>query len=68
MPSMSGMFMSIRMTSGRSLVACSIASAPEDAVPITWMSGSNPRSFARWSRVSGMSSTMRTWIRSAMKV
>jgi hypothetical protein len=32
------------------------------------MSDSNPSSFARWSRVSEMSSTMRTWIRSAIEI
>ena len=67
MPSMSGMLMSIKITSGRIFVASAMASAPEDAVPATSMSGSKPNSFARWSRVSGMSSTMRTLIRSAME-
>ena len=41
---------------------------PMTAVPITSMSGSNPSSFARWSRVSGMSSTIRTRIRSAIEI
>src|ERR1035437_6900898 len=66
MPSMSGMLMSIRTTSGRILAAISIASAPDDAAPTTSMSGSKPSSLARWSRVSEMSSTMRTRIRSAI--
>jgi hypothetical protein len=66
MPSMSGMLMSIRITSGESLVASEIASEPEEAVPTTSMSCSKPSSLARWSRVSGMSSTIRTLIRSAM--
>src|ERR1035437_444299 len=66
MPSMSGMLMSIRTTSGRILAASSIASAPDDAVPTTSISGSKPSSLARWSRVSEISSTMRTRIRSAI--
>src|SRR5664279_4963327 len=66
MPSMSGMLMSIRTTSGRILAANSIASAPDDAVPTTSISGAKPSSLARWSRVSEISSTMRTRIRSAI--
>src|ERR1035437_2368229 len=66
MPSMSGMLMSMRTTSGRILAASSIASAPDDAAPTTSMSGSKPSSLARWSRVSEMSSTMRTRIGSAI--
>ena len=46
-PSMSGMLMSIRTTSGRSLVAIWIASRPDAAEPITSMSASKPRSFVR---------------------
>ncbi len=67
MPSMSGMLMSIRTTSGESFVARSRASAPDAAEPTTSMSLSKPSSFVRWSRVSGMSSTMRTRIWSAIR-
>jgi hypothetical protein len=62
MPSMSGMLMSISTTSGVSFIASWIASAPDAAEPTTSMSVSKPSSFVRWSRVSGMSSTMRTRI------
>ena len=61
-PSISGMLMSIRTMSGRSFAAISSASAPDAAAPTTSTSFSNPRSFVRWSRVSVMSSTIRTRI------
>ncbi len=61
-PSMPGMLMSMTMTSGRRSMAIWIASSPEPAFPHTSTSCSKPRSFVRWSRVSGMSSTMRTLI------
>ena len=64
-PSMSGMLMSIRITLGRSFLARVTASWPPPAVPATDMSGSNPMSLARFSRVSAMSSTMRIRIFSA---
>jgi hypothetical protein len=66
MPSMSGMLMSMRTMSGVSLVASLRASTPDAAAPTTSMSPSKPRSFERWSRVSGMSSTIRTRIWSAI--
>ena len=47
MPSMSGMLMSIRMTSGLSRAAISSASRPDAAEPTTSMSPSKPRSFVR---------------------
>ena len=62
MPSMPGMLMSMTMTSGRISIAIWIASSPELAVPATSISRSSPRRRDRWSRVSGMSSTMRTLI------
>src|SRR4051812_4168776 len=62
------MLMSIRMTSGLSRTAISIASRPDAAEPTTSMSLSKPRSFVRWSRVSGMSSTTRTRIWSAISL
>ena len=62
MPSMPGMLMSMTMTSGRSSMAIWIASSPEEAVPATSISRSSPRRRDRWSRVSGMSSTIRTLI------
>ena len=62
MPSMPGMLMSMTMTSGRMSIATWIASSPELAVPATSISRSSPRRRDRWSRVSGMSSTMRTLI------
>jgi len=58
-PSMSGMLMSMRITCGRSFLAMLTAACPPSAVPATSMSGSKPISFARLSRVSAMSSTMR---------
>ncbi len=66
MPSISGMLMSIRTTSGPSSEARAIASRPDAAAPTTVMSDSNPSSLVRWSRVSGMSSTIRTRIWSGM--
>src|SRR4051812_49218026 len=62
------MLMSIRMTSGLNRTAISIASRPDAAEPTTSMSLSKPRSFVRWSRVSGMSSTTRTRIWSAISL
>ena len=47
MPSMPGMLMSIRTTSGRSAVAISIASGPPAAAPTTSTSLSKPSSFDR---------------------
>ena len=47
MPSMSGMLMSIRTTSGFSRTAISSASRPDAAAPTTSMSLSKPRSFVR---------------------
>ncbi len=67
MPSMSGMLMSIRTTSGVRELARLMASLPDAAEPTTSMSLSKPSSFVRWSRVSGMSSTMRTRIWSAIR-
>src|SRR5438270_8103045 len=61
-PSMPGMLMSMTMTSGRRSMAALIASSPESAVPHTSTSCSKLRSFVRWSRVSGMSSTIKTLI------
>ena len=61
-PSMPGMLMSMTITSGRSSIAALIASSPESAVPHTSTSCSKLSSFVRWSRVSGMSSTIRTLI------
>ena len=46
-PSMSGMLMSIRTTSGWSRAAISSDSAPDAAAPTTSMSFSKPRSFVR---------------------
>jgi hypothetical protein len=66
MPSMSGMLMSISTTSGVSDDASLMASPPEAAAPTTSMSPSKPSSFERWSRVSGISSTIRTRIWSAI--
>src|SRR3990172_8308842 len=66
MPSMPGMLMSMSTTAGCRLAASSSASAPEAAAPTTSMSLSNPSSFVRCSGVSGMSSTMRTRMRSAI--
>src|SRR5439155_4196206 len=67
MPSMSGMLMSINTTSGLTWLATVTASLPDAAAPTTSMSVSNPSSFVRWSRVSGMSSTIRTRIWSAIR-
>jgi len=61
-PSIPGMLMSMTMTSGRSSMATLIASSPESAVPQTSTSCSKLSSFVRWSRVSGMSSTIKTLI------
>ena len=47
MPSMSGMLMSMRMTSGFSRAPISRASLPDAAEPTTSMSLSKPRSFVR---------------------
>ena len=47
MPSMPGMLMSIRTTSGRSAVAISTASGPPEAAPTTSTSASKPSSFER---------------------
>ena len=47
MPSMSGMLMSIRMTSGFSSAASVSAWAPDAAAPTTSMSDSKPSSFVR---------------------
>src|SRR3990172_7931318 len=66
MPSMPGMLMSIRTTSGLTAAAISRASGPLAAAPTTSTSASKPSSFERWSRVSGMSSTIRTLMRSAI--
>jgi hypothetical protein len=63
---MPGMLMSIRTTSGRSALAISMASGPPAAAPTTSTSLSKPSSFERWSRVSGMSSTIRTLMRSVI--
>src|SRR4051794_30060668 len=65
MPSMPGMLMSSRTTSTLLSPASVMASGPDDTLPATNMSGSNPSSFERWSRVSAMSSTMTTLMRSA---
>ena len=46
-PSISGMLMSMTMTSGRSSIACLIASSPEAAKPATSRSRSRPSSLAR---------------------
>ena len=62
MPSMPGMLMSMTITSGRMSIDIWIASSPEEAVPATSISRSSPRRRDRWSRVSGMSSTIRTLI------
>src|SRR6266511_3850264 len=59
MPSMSGMLMSMRIASGFRSLAIAMACWPVAALPTTSKSGSNPRSFERFSRVSAMSSTMR---------
>src|SRR6185369_17484773 len=64
MPSMPGMLMSIRTTSGFTEAAIWTASGPPAAAPTTSTSLSKPSSFDRWSRVSGMSSTIRTLMRS----
>src|SRR5262245_27117197 len=64
---MSGMLMSIRTTSGCMSPAIEMASVPDAADPTTSMSLSKPRSLVRWSRVSGMSSTIRTRIWSAIR-
>src|SRR5689334_19831890 len=64
---MSGMLMSMRTTSGVSSVAIDSDSEPDAAEPTTSMSLSKPRSLVRWSRVSGMSSTIRTRIWSAIR-
>ena len=66
MPSMPGMLMSMSTIAGCRRWASSSASGPEAAAPTTSMSLSNPSSFVRWSRVSWMSSTMRTAMRSAI--
>src|ERR1035438_1108219 len=58
MPSMSGMFTSVRTMSGWSLWASSTPSLPSPAVPTTSMSSSKLRSLRRLSRVDWMSSTM----------
>src|SRR5258705_6737789 len=66
MPSIPGMLMSIRTTSGLSAAAICTASGPAAAAPTTSTSLSKPSSFDRWSRVSGMSSTIRTLMRSVI--
>src|SRR5882672_9323426 len=67
-PSMSGMLMSMRITCGRSFLAMFTAACPPSAVPATSISGSKPISFARLSRVSAMSSTIRMRIFSASAI
>src|SRR5215212_3243151 len=62
MPSIPGMLMSSSSTSGWSLAASGSASSPEAAAPTTSMSFSKLSSLARCSRVSAMSSTIRTRI------
>ena len=59
MPSIIGMFMSIKTISGFSLFARVTASRPLAASPITEKSPSNDRSFLRFSRVSAISSAIR---------
>src|SRR5439155_18701150 len=61
-PSMPGMLMSMTITSGRRSIAVLTASSPDSAVPHTSTSCSKLKSFVRCSRVSGMSSTIRTLI------
>src|SRR5438874_10053548 len=61
-PSMPGMLMSMTITSGRRSIADLTASSPDSAVPHTSTSCSKLKSFVRCSRVSGMSSTIRTLI------
>ena len=63
-PSMIGMFTSIRTMSGSSRWASSRPCLPSPAVPMTSMSSSNPSSLRRLSRVLAMSSTMRSRIKS----
>src|SRR3990172_10571782 len=58
MPSMSGMLMSMRTTSGWVSWANWMASSPERAEPTIWMSVSNCRSLRMFSRVSAISSTI----------
>src|ERR1017187_4751575 len=58
MPSMRGMFTSVRTMSGWSLWASSTPCLPSPAVPTTSMSSSKLRSLRRLSRVDWMSSTM----------
>src|SRR2546430_5494406 len=67
-PSMSGMLMSMRITWGRSFLARLTAAWPPSAVPATSICGSKPISFARLSRVSAMSSTIRMRIFSASAI
>jgi hypothetical protein len=68
MPSMPGMLMSSRTTSTDFSLASAIASRPEATLPATWMSDSKLSSLARWSRVSSMSSTITTLIRSVISL
>jgi hypothetical protein len=65
MPLIPGRLMSSRTTSGCRSRASRIPSSAVAALPTTSMSGSNKRSFFRFSRVSGTSSTISTRIRAS---